>query len=314
MAQPLNILVVGASIAGPAFASFLCRSSLKANVTLLERAPSVRAEGQNIDLRGVGLQAAQLLGLEQSIRAHLTGEKGVQLIDDADRAVASIAARKPDEAAGPTADIEMLRGTLAGLVVQCCEQLGRESSHVSLDFIFNDYIADMHQHGDSVEVRLANSGTRRTFDIVVGADGLQSRTCRQAFGQEGDSQRLHKLAIYGGFFSMSRAGSDSDWRRWYHAPLARGVMLRPSDRPDRTTVFMHVKTSDHRFTDHAVGPRDVAAQKALLGETFADIAWSQKDRVLQELQDSKDFYYDMVAQVKMDRWSKGRVVLLRDAA
>jgi 2-polyprenyl-6-methoxyphenol hydroxylase-like FAD-dependent oxidoreductase len=26
-----------------------------------------------------------------------------------------------------------------------------------------------------------------------------------------------------------------------------------------------------------------------------------------------DFYYDLVAQVKMDKWSKGRVVLLGDA-
>jgi hypothetical protein len=26
-----------------------------------------------------------------------------------------------------------------------------------------------------------------------------------------------------------------------------------------------------------------------------------------------DFYYDMLAQVKMDKWSKGRVVLLGDA-
>ena len=91
-------------------------------------------------------------------------------------------------------------------------------------------------------------------------------------------------------------------------------MLRPSDRPDRTTVFMHIRTEDQRFTDVAVGPRDVAAQKALLREALVDVGWSQKDRILQELADSKDFYYDMVAQVKMETWSKGRVVLLGDAA
>ena len=91
----------------------------------------------------------------------------------ADRAVASVPANKPGEAVGPTADVEMLRGTLAGLVVQRCEQLSEASSSVALKFIFDDYIQDLQQNGDSVEITLANSGVRRTFDIVVGSDGLQ---------------------------------------------------------------------------------------------------------------------------------------------
>ncbi|KAJ4371206.1 hypothetical protein N0V83_004422 [Neocucurbitaria cava] len=304
-------------IAGPAFASFLQLSSVKANVTLLERAPRVRPEGQNIDLRGVGLDSARLLGLEQSIRAHLTGEAGVQWVDDGDRAIASIPASEPGEAQGPTADIEMLRGTLARLIVKRCEELGRHSEEqggAPIEFIYGDYIEELQQQGDLVRVKLAISKAQRTFDIVVGADGLQSRTRRQAFGLAGEDDRLHKLGIYGAFFSMPRTASDSDWRRWYHAPLARGVMLRPSDCPNRTTVFMHVKSEDQRFTDAAVHARDVAAQKALIRETFADIGWRQKERLLRELDRSNDFYYDMVAQVKMDKWSKGRVVLIGDAA
>ena len=317
MPPPLNILVVGTSIAGPAFASFLLLSTLKAHITLLERAPRVRPEGQNIDLRHVGIDCARRLGLEKSIRAHLTGEAGVQLVDDQDRAIASVAASKPGETQGPTADIEMLRGTLARLVVERCETLSRQSKDqggAQVEFIYDDYLEELEQEGDSVRVRFASSKAQRTFDIVVGADGLQSRTRRQAFGPEGEAQRLHKLDIYGAFFSMPRTASDSDWRRWYHAPYARGVMLRPSDRPDRTTVFMHKKSEDQRFTDVAVRARDVAAQKALIRETFSDIDWLQRGRLLKELDRSDDFYYDMIAQVKMDKWSKGRVVLIGDAA
>ena len=313
---PLNILVVGASIAGPAFASFILLSDLKAHITLLERAPEVRAEGQNIDIRGMGLQCARRLGLEKTIRANLTGEKGVVLVNEQDQAIATIPASKPGETQGPTADVELLRGTLAKLVVERCEKLSEQNKKKGgegVDFIYDDYLEELEQDGDSVRVKFANSRRQRKFDLVVGADGLQSRTRRQTFGTEGEANRLHKLGIYGGFFSMPADFSIDGWRRWYHATRQRGVMLRPSDRPGKTTVFMHVKTEDKRFMDVAVGFQGVEAQKALLRETFSDAGW-HIDRLLEEMDRSNDFYYDMIAQVKMDKWSKGRVVLIGDAA
>ncbi|KAK4504428.1 hypothetical protein PRZ48_005344 [Zasmidium cellare] len=319
----LRVLVVGNSVAGPAFASFLLLSSLRSRVklTVLERAPHVRPEGQNIDLRNVGLDAVRRLGLEESIRAHLTGEKGVRLVDENDSAVASIAASEPGQTQGPTADVEMLRGTLAQLLEAQLERLNRQNSEKGgspVEFIYDDFVDQLHQQDDEVHITLAKSKAQRVFDIVVGADGLQSRTRRQAFGVEGESERLHKLSIYGGFFSMPRLESDTDWRRWFHAPGSRGIMMRPSDRPDRITVFMHKKTSnmteDKLFSNAATGFRDAAAQKSILVDCFSDIVWTQKDRVLSELKRSEDFYYDMVAQVKMDTWSIGRVVLIGDSA
>ncbi len=213
---PLSILVVGASIAGPAFASFLLLSDLGARITLLERAPGVRPEGQNIDLRGQGLHCAWRLGLEKTIRANLTGEKGVVWVNEQNQAIASIPASKPGEAQGPTADVEMLRGTLAKLVVERCEKLSEQSKSMGggeVEFIYGDYVAELEQDGDSVRVRFANSKRQRKFDLVAGADGLQSRTRRQAFGTEGEAERLQKLGIYGGFFSTSADFSIDGWRR-----------------------------------------------------------------------------------------------------
>lgn len=319
----LEILVVGTSIAGPALASFVLLSPLNAHITLLERAPRVRLEGQNIDIRSVGIDCIRRLGLEQSVRASLTGEAGVQWVDKHNRNVASIHASEPGETQGPTADLEMLRGTLARLLVEQCEAINRrlklnegsKASRARVDFIYDDYIEELDQEGDSVRVRLAKSKQHHSFDLVVGADGLQSRTRQQVFGIENEAYCLHKLGIYGAFFSMPRSVSDSNWRRWFHAPGRRGVMLRPSDRPDRTTVFMHKKSDDPRFANAAIHTRDVAAQKALIRETFVDMEWkSEKERILNELDRSDDFYYDMIAQVKMKRWSRGRVVLIGDAA
>ena len=91
-------------------------------------------------------------------------------------------------------------------------------------------------------------------------------------------------------------------------------MVRPSDQPERSTVLMIlVKDDDPRLREVAkVGRENVARQKALLGEYFDNSGWESK-RLVAEMHASDDFYYDAVAQIKMDTWSKGRVVLLGDA-
>jgi len=53
-------------------------------------------------------------------------------------------------------------------------------------------------------------------------------------------------------------------------------------------------------------------QKALMKEHFSDAGW-ESPRIIREMMATDDFYYDLVGQVKMDKWSKGRVVLLGDA-
>ena len=60
------------------------------------------------------------------------------------------------------------------------------------------------------------------------------------------------------------------------------------------------------------GRQAVEGQKALISEYFSNAGW-ECPRLMEGMMRADDFYYDMVAQVKMDRWSKGRVVLLGDA-
>ena len=91
-------------------------------------------------------------------------------------------------------------------------------------------------------------------------------------------------------------------------------MVRPSDQLDRSTVFMIVvNDKDSRFREVAnVGSRSVVGQKALLSEYFRDAGW-ESERIVTEMNAANDFYYDAIAQVKMDSWNKGRLVLLGDA-
>lgn len=57
----------------------------------------------------------------------------------------------------------------------------------------------------------------------------------------------------------------------------------------------------------------VERQKVGLRERFADAGW-QSARVLAGLETTDDFYFDILRQVRMPRWSKGHVVLTGDAA
>ncbi|MEV5750898.1 FAD-dependent monooxygenase [Actinoallomurus sp. NPDC052308] len=60
-------------------------------------------------------------------------------------------------------------------------------------------------------------------------------------------------------------------------------------------------------------PRDRAEQQRLLAEAYAGEGW-EVPRLIEGMAGAPDFYFDSLSQVHMDRWSKGRVALLGDAA
>jgi len=60
---------------------------------------------------------------------------------------------------------------------------------------------------------------------------------------------VKRLGMYGAFSSIPKGPTDSAWRRWYHAAGRRGIMLRPDERKDRTTVFMYVIDKKGQQTD-----------------------------------------------------------------
>ncbi|MFJ7267223.1 FAD-dependent monooxygenase [Streptomyces sp. NPDC099050] len=58
---------------------------------------------------------------------------------------------------------------------------------------------------------------------------------------------------------------------------------------------------------------DVAQQKKLLAEAYAGGSW-EVPRLLAALDRAPDFYFDSLSQAHLDHWSKGRTVLVGDAA
>uniref|UniRef100_UPI0034337980 FAD-dependent oxidoreductase n=1 Tax=uncultured Microbacterium sp. TaxID=191216 RepID=UPI0034337980 len=185
MAETTNprrrVLVTGASIAGPALAWGLARTGWE--VTLLERSSEPRETGQNIDIRGLGRDVIRRMGVESTMMEHLTGESGTRYVDERGRAFATFPRQEGQD--GPTAEIEILRGQLAGIM------LGIVPDEVTVEH--GDFVVDVRQDADGVDVTL-DSGREERFDLVLVAEGRSSRTRRLLFAEETEL-RDHGVSI-----------------------------------------------------------------------------------------------------------------------
>lgn len=287
-----KVLISGASIAGPALAYWLARQGMA--VTVVEKAPAFRDGGQTIDVRGAGRVVVQRMGLEALIRANSTQEQGIAFVDQGNRTKAFIGVNAFD-GDGPIAELEILRGELAKLLIQ--------QSQDRVTYRFGDSINALEDHGDQVHVRF-EQGVEQVYDLVIIAEGIGSATRNQVFGNEVERRSLD---LYTAYFTVPRAPSDGQVMRWHNLPGGRCICLRP-DNLGTTRAFLSFQQAPNGYEKL---PRD--AQVALLKRVFADAGW-EAPRVLAALEHATDLYLDAVGQVKMPRWSKGRIALVGDAA
>jgi 2-polyprenyl-6-methoxyphenol hydroxylase-like FAD-dependent oxidoreductase len=287
---PRHALISGASVAGPALAHQLHERGWR--TTIVERAPRLRDEGQNIDIRGTGREVARRMGIEDAIRAANTTEVGLHFVRADGSPIATFAAGENDTD-GPTAELEILRGEMSRILYErTCEET---------DYRFDEQIRDLTDHGDHVTAHLA-SGEDLDADVVVVAEGTRSRTRALVVPET----EMNELGLYIAYVTIPRAPDDDRWWRWHHALGSRSVSLRPDNLG--TTRAMLNFVSDVRGLEE-LSRED---QVMILRRTFADVGW-QTPRVLDALDDAS-LYFDAIAQVKLPRWSTGRRVLIGDAA
>lgn len=67
------------------------------------------------------------------------------------------------------------------------------------------------------------------------------------------------------------------------------------------------------FDPEPSAPEDVEAQKSVLRERFKSTGW-ECPRIIEELDCVQSLYFDRVSQIRMERWARGRVALVGDAA
>ena len=292
---PPSALIAGASIAGPALAYWLERYGWR--TTVVERAPALRTGGQNVDLKGAGLQVVGRMGLEDQVRAAYTGELGLEFVEARGQVLARFPVGDPS-GMSLTSEVEILRGDLAELLVS--------ATSASTEYRFGDRITSVQQEDDAALVTFGHASAER-FDLVVAADGIGSDTRRLVFD---DEPVVRSLGVEATWATIARTVSDTDWWRWFNTPGGT-ISLRPDRYGTMRAVITRTLPRGEK-RDLASG-RTPEEQRALLRQTFSGAGW-ETGRVLGALEDVEDLYFEVVGQVHARRWSKGPVVLLGDAA
>ncbi|GAA4613212.1 FAD-dependent monooxygenase [Actinoallomurus liliacearum] len=287
-----TVLISGASIAGPALAFWLGRYGF--DVTVVEKAAALRGGGYPIDIRGTALEVVRRMGVHSQLREVHVGTRRLTFLNPDGSPITSL---RPAALVGGAegSDLEVPRGDLAEILYDAVRD--------HTEFLFDDSIAALDDHEGGVDVTF-RSGAKRTFDLVVGADGLHSHTRRLVLGPE---EPFHRYIGYcfAGFTMPDDLGLSHEGVMW-NRPGRAAALYAAGDELFGILSFTRPEPPFAAF-------RNPDAQRDLVASVFPDEEW-EIPRMTAAMRASDDLFFDVVSQIHLPRWSAGRVALVGDAA
>ena len=307
MAKPSKVLISGGGICGPVVAFWLAQASTASHpihITVLEKASASMKLGQGIDVEGPAREVVTRMGLVEKIKSRTTGEQGFCGIDNNNRAYATI------DQGLLTREIEIMRGDLCELLTDAAKELP------NVEFHYSRSIAKIEQSDELVRVTISKDDGPtydEDFHAVVACDGIGSRT-RNLFLDYADTKDCIKPKdLFVAFFSVPAQPQDAPYARLQHSLGGRTVLIRPVTG-DSSSVYLNAIGAHPALAQSFHRDRDQKAKRQAWAETFSDVNYGEFPRVLKGMQETDNFYSDQISQVKLPTWSKGRCVLVGDAA
>ncbi len=285
----MKVAISGAGVAGTALAYWLHRTGH--TPTLIEQAPAFRTGGYMIDFWGVGYRVAKKMGIEDQL---LDAGYEIQQLRSVD-SDGKVKAELPVEAIRNLIghDFTSLpRGNLAATVYRTVAD--------KVETVFGDTITAVDDHGDGVRLTFGNAEPRE-FDLLIGADGLHSNVRRLAFGTGPEVERYLGCKVAACVVDGYRPRDELVYLTYNTLGRQAGRVALREDR----TLFLFIFRAER--TDAGVQPKDE------LRKQFGGAGW-ECPQMLDALDEADDLYFDVVSQIKMDHWSRGRVGLIGDAA
>lgn len=286
----MRILIVGAGPAGLALALALRQKGI--TPTLIERALESRGEGYAVGLHVNGWNAAERLGiLAQMRKAAMPLGKAVYR-DPRGRMLFSYDYRNLARSANGKM-LAIMRDRVVDVLTRA---LGS-----SVDIRYGTTVAALSDAPAGATVTFSD-GRVQDFDVVVGADGYRSALRALCFGPHEDF--LRPLGY--------RAAA---WRMPLTAPLPSSFvgMMDVDLQGGVYAVGDGTAATLYCWRDSSTERVPQEERRAILMDRFG--GWA--DPVALSLVNGIDWqrgFFDTIAQIEMPRWSKGRVVLLGDAA
>ena len=283
-----EVLISGASIAGLSAAWWM--HQLGYQVTVVEKAPQPRVEGAAVDLKGDAIAVVKRMGLYDQLKKHRLHCDLIEFKDAAGQTQHSFPL--PD---GEADEIEIERDAFVEVLFTDLKP--------KVTFLFNNSITALHETQEGVVAQLAN-GPTRSFQLVLGCDGVHSNVRKLWFGEE--ARYAHFMQAYGSITILNKLLVRQGSQQIYRVP---GKSINLNAYHGKTDVVFNFVSEQEISFDY----RDKAHQRHLLMEQFEDQGWRSAE-LLEELRQSDNFYFIEYYQIKMPSWTKGRVALVGDAA
>lgn len=283
-----RFLIIGGGFSGMAAAIELRKRGFL--VDLVEIDPGWRNYGAGISLGGATLRAFRQLGILDAFLREGNAADGLQtfLADGT-----PLATLPTPRVAGPDVPGSgaILRPVLARILAEATRAAG---TNVQLGCTFTR----IEQDAGGVDVTFTD-GQRRRYDLVIGADGLYSKT-REALFPGAPSPRYSGQAV---------------WRAVLpRPPEVQGAMMwmgrvKPGVNPvSRDQMYLFL--TEHRPTNEHVDPAGFVEQlRALLAPFSAPLV----QRIRGQIGPDSQIVFRPLEGMLMPRpWSSGRVVLIGD--
>lgn len=303
-----RILISGAGVAGSVLAFWLAKHDFQ--VVVVERSKAEQKTGQGIEIEEPALKVVKLMGILDKLTEKRTGEVGFDLVDQQSRSHGRFELGR----FSPTGALELMRGDLTEILYKAADEFP------NVTYQFETMIQSLRQTQDKLIVDLEDRKNRTVkteeFDFVVGADGVKSHTRQLVMGSPEKLQCFKPVGAFVAYFSIPKEDQDWPYSRLCHFPNRRILWTRPigKDQDSKvTSVHLIHCRDDVPALRRANAAGDRLKQKEAFADLYRGLGW-ETPRVMEQMMATENFYSDELVQVKLPTWSRGRVVLLGDAA
>ncbi len=280
----MKILIVGGGVAGLTLCGLLEQRGFRP--TLIERASEFSDVGYVIVVWPSGSRILKGLGLYESLQQRGCAFTKYNISNSKGKIINNYCIDPVVEKYGSI--ISIYRPDLIEIL----------SSAVSEDSIrMNTTVASLKDDKDGITVVLSD-GTEQTYDLVVGCDGIRSRIRKDIFG---DIPLRYSGMSGWGFWTASDIGATDGIVEYW----GRGKFLGIWPTRERLAVFTSVRTKPDTYSGIDDRIEDIR-------RNFGEFAGVVPD-ILRDLDDPRNIYYDQYNDIRMNSWSRGRVVLVGDA-
>ncbi|MCZ6554599.1 MAG: NAD(P)/FAD-dependent oxidoreductase [Candidatus Dadabacteria bacterium] len=281
----MRILVVGGGIAGLTLTGLLQQRGFKP--TLVEQIPEYGTVGYVIVLWPSGSRILKGLGVYRSLLDVGLQFTTYNVSDERGQMLHSYSVQNVTEKYGP-----MLSTYRPDLINVIKEAVDPDSIRMSTT------VDKIDQTNDEVYVTFSD-GTEETYDLVVGCDGVRSKTRDLVFGD----------------VPLSYSGM-TGWSFWVKPNIAKTLQIAEYWGTGKFFGIWPTKGRLSVFTsirDNVQEPDPVESRIDRIQETFKNFG-GLVPAILEGLNDPNEIFHGYYNDLRMKKWHKGRVVLVGDAA